>query len=289
MKYTISATILLILTAAFSAPNPAGAPGAHPVRWGQNGHRVVGQIAQNHLSPAAAAAVAKLLGPGDATLAQASTWADEIKSDPHWRYASPWHYITIEDDVVFDHLPPVPDAPEQIHSVVDAIAYFTSVLKDPSSETQARIEALRFLVHFVGDIHQPLHVGRGADRGGNDVRIDWFGSNSNLHRVWDSDLIDSQHLSFSEYTSFIDHASPDQIEAWQHDSVLVWAVESRALRSAVYDFHGGTLDSTLEANYRDLTIRLGYDYTFRKKPLVEQRLVQAGIRLAGLLNDIFGA
>jgi len=285
MKSILSMTILLFLTVAFTGSDSF--PETSTVRWGQNGHRIVGQIAQNHLTPAAARAVADLLGPGNATLAQASTWADEIKSDPHWRIASPWHYITIEDDTDYDHLPPVPAEPEQIHNVVDALQYFSAVLRDASADKKARTEALRFLAHFVGDVHQPLHVGRGDDRGGNDVRVDWFGASSNLHRVWDSEIIDHQHLSFTEYTSFIDHVPPAQIEDWQDDSILTWVQESKELRAAVYDFRGGALDTTLGQNYRDLTVRLGYGYAFRKKPIIEERLVQAGIRLAGLLNDIF--
>ncbi|GIV57869.1 MAG: endonuclease [Rhodothermaceae bacterium] len=266
----------LLLTAAH-APS---------VRWGQDGHRIVGQIAWRHLTPAAARAVNDLLGPGPMRLAEAGTWADEIRSDPAWRFAGPWHYITVEDDSTFDALPPVPESMHAIRNIVDALLYFERVLADTTAPRQDRANALRFFVHFVGDIHQPLHVGRGPDRGGNDVAIHWFSQESNLHRVWDTHLIEHQNLSFSEFVAFLDHATPEQIEAWQRATYLDWVHESKALRDSVYDFRDGTLDAALGGDYRDLTLRLGYDYAYRKTPLVKQRLLQAGIRLAGRLNAL---
>ena len=265
------------------------AAAAPTLRWGQKGHRIVGQIAQNHLTEAAARAVADLLGPGATTLAEAGTWADEVRSDPAWRFAGPWHYITVEDDSAYDALPPVPAGMDGIHNIVDALQYFEHVLRDADAPHEDRANALRFYVHFVGDIHQPLHVGRGPDRGGNDVEISWFGTESNLHRIWDTDLIEHQGLSFSEFVRFIDHIPPEDVAAWQRATYLDWVHESKALRDSVYDFRGGTLDAALHQDYRDLTLRLGYGYAYRKTPIVRRRLLQAGIRLAGMLNAVFEA
>lgn len=275
---------LVVLLALPLLLTAAHAPSA---RWGQKGHRIVGQIAWNHLTPAAARTVNALLGPGSMRLAEAGTWADEIRSNPAWRFAGPWHYITVEDAEAYDALPPVPESMREIHNIVDALQYFEHVMADTTAAREDRANALRFYVHFVGDIHQPLHVGRGPDRGGNDVAIRWFGNESNLHRVWDTDLIEHQGLSFSEFVAFLDHTTPAEVEAWQQATYLDWVHESKALRDSVYDFQGGTLDDAVGGDYRDLAIDLGYGYAYRKTPIVKRRLLQAGIRLAGRLNALF--
>ncbi len=279
-------TTILLTLGLLSLPHPAGSdgPGAHradhatthapaaPV-WGQNGHRIVGEIATRHLSEEAAAAVEALIGPID--LAQAGTWADEIRSDSTWDHAAPWHYITIEDDQTLETAPRNPDG-----DIVEAMERFEAVLRDPKADHEAQAQALKFMVHFVGDVHQPLHVGRGADRGGNGITVYWFGDRTNLHSVWDTRIIENQHLSFTEFTRFIDHATEAQVAAWQRASYADWVAESKALRDFVYDFGPD--------NEGEETPRLGYGYAYRATPVVRQRLLQAGIRLAGLLNDIFG-
>ena len=244
--------------------------------WGANGHRIVGQIAENHLSEKAAVAVADLIGPEG--LAQVSTWADEIRSDPNWRHAAPWHYITVEDDETYGKLPETPKNEDGIENIVDALLYFESVLRSPEAEHLKKAEALKFLVHFVGDIHQPLHVGRSDDRGGNSIEVSWFWQPSNLHRVWDSGIIEQQNLSFSEYVRFIDHAKDQQIAEWQKATYLDWVHESFELRSTVYDFGQQEGDE----------IKLSYGYVFKANPIVKQRLGQSGVRLAGVLNAVFG-
>ena len=130
-------------------------------------------------------------------------------------------------------------------------------------------------MHLVGDVHQPLHVGRGTDRGGNSIRVEWFGESKNLHSVWDSNLIESQKLSFSEYAGFIDAKVSVEVEPPGKPDIIRWVNESISHRDAVYEEpapgSGGT-----------------YRYIFQKKPLLETRLKQAGVRLAQTLNDIFG-
>ena len=151
--------------------------------WGANGHRVVGRIAANHLTSEAAVAVASLVGSEG--LDQASTWGDEIRNDPNWqpplKNPSPWHYISIDDLETLETTARNPDG-----DVLEAIERFSAVLRDGQATRPAKQEALRFLVHFVGDVHQPLHVGRRADLGGNTVEVTLFGEKTNLHSVWDS-------------------------------------------------------------------------------------------------------
>ncbi len=162
--------------------------------------------------------------------------------------------------------------------MVEAIQRFERVLRNRGSGRKERVDALRFLVHFVGDIHQPLHAGYASDRGGNDIRVRWFGESTNLHTVWDEDLVEYQRLSFTEWVRFFGHAEPGEIETWRRSNVYDWARESRSMLPAVYDFG----DSRSERSPY-----LGYDYIFKHADGVRLRLLQAGIRLSGLLNDIF--
>ncbi len=252
------ALALLLPAALLIAPGSASA-------WGPIGHRVVGRIAERHLSAAAARGVAAILGPE--SLAQVSTWPDEIRSDPAWDRAKPWHFVDIDDGETYETTAKSPAG-----DVVEAIGRFTRVLQDPRAAAEPKAQALRFLVHFVGDIHQPLHVGRRADRGGNDIQVTWFNGPTNLHQVWDEKIIAETELSFSELADFIDHPTDSEVRAWQASGAVDWARESQDLRARVYAIGDG---------------KLGYLYADRNDPLVRRRLLQAGIRLAGILNALF--
>lgn len=243
---------------ALGIPGPAAA-------WGPTGHRVVGRIAERHLTPEAAAAVAVLLAPD--SLARVTTWADEVRSDPGFGHADPWHYISIEDGETYESTEKNPEG-----DVVEASRRMVATLADPAAARPEKAKALKFLAHFVGDLHQPLHVGRRADRGGNEVLVTWRGAVSNLHSVWDYDMIDATRLSFSEYAELIDHPSVEEVVAWQGSTLLDWIAESKELRARVYEIGDG---------------RLGSDYSYRNLPVVERRMLQAGVRLAGLLNSTF--
>jgi hypothetical protein len=233
--------------------------------WGPNGHRIVGRIAMNHLTDEAAIAVSCLIGPEG--LDQASTWPDEIRSDPDWKQSAPWHFISIDDGEILETT-----ARDPAGDVLEAIERFATVLRDPQATRLAKQQALRFLVHFVGDIHQPLHVGRRADRGGNSVKVMWFKEETNLHSVWDSGMIDNEKLSFSEFAAFIDHPTLQELQTWQSAPPSEWVKESKAVRDRVYQIGDG---------------KLSYEYAYKNMPLVKQRLLQGGVRLAGLLNSIF--
>ena len=241
--------------------------------WGPNGHRIVGQIAENHLTDAARKGITELVGR--ASLAQISTWADEIKSDPAWRHASPWHYINVPPGQTLEETRRNPRG-----DVVEAIERFERVLRDRDAGRKERVDALRFLVHLVGDIHQPLHAGYGSDRGGNDIRVRWFGESTDLHTVWDEHLVEYQRLSFTEWVRFFGHAQPGEINAWRRSSVVDWMRESRSMLPSVYDY-GGSRSAK--------TPYLGYAYIFKHDEGLKLRLLQAGIRLSGLLNEIFAS
>ena len=245
--------------------------GSSPVlAFGATGHRVIGQIAENHLTDKARQHVMAITK--GRPLALLTTWADEIRSDKSWDHAKPWHYMSIDDDESFSDL-----ARSEQGDVLEALTRFERQLRAPDISDQQRWQALAFYSHFIGDIHQPLHVGRRDDKGGNTKIVNWFGRESNLHRVWDSGLIDAQQLSFTEYARFIDYASEAEIKTWQAASYLDYARESKALRARVYDF--GRQPKRLPT--------LGYEYSDNNRAVINRRLLQAGIRLAGQLNSVF--
>ena len=237
--------------------------------WGKTGHRVVGYVAQQHLSKKASKRIDALLT--DYSLEMSGNYLDFIRSDTNYRFMNSWHYVSIPDGKRYEDITPNPDG-----DVIAKIEALITELKSKQFSVVADEEfALMALVHLVGDLHQPLHVGLAEDRGGNSIKVQWFGEETNLHHVWDASIIDFQELSYTEFGNHINRKiKKSQVKAWQATSVRDWAHESQDLRMACYDF--GTY-----AN-------LKYDYNFRHIKTVEQRLVQAGIRLAGLLNEIYG-
>lgn len=232
--------------------------------WGQTGHRVVGQIAQNHLSNKAKAALSKIMG--HESLVEASTWMDNIKSDDKYDFMKPWHYVTIPDGQTYASA-----EKSEKGDAYEAIDRMVAILKDDTKSTAEKRDAIAILTHLVGDIHQPLHVGNGNDKGGNDVKINWFRSSSNLHRIWDSEIIDSKQLSYSELASMVDH----KIEQTGVNSTdkTIWVKEAMALRPQIY--YIGDKDY------------LSYEYMYKNWPTVKTQLYKAGVRLAALLNETF--
>jgi len=233
--------------------------------FGLTGHRAIGQVAERYLSPAAQQLVVELLG--EQTLAEVSTWADEIRSDPAWKHASTWHYVTIEDDQTYDSSGKNPDG-----DLIEAIHRFVTILRDPRAEKTEKAIALKWLVHLVGDLHQPLHVSRGADKGGNTIRLRWFNEQTNLHAVWDDKLIESMKLSYTELADFL-RPTKEELSQWQTDEIDAWVRESFELRENVYAVPKQTTAGA-------------YEYAYKNNALVKQRLTQAGVRLAALLNKI---
>jgi hypothetical protein len=233
--------------------------------WGATGHRVTGYIADKHLSKKARLAMQRILG--QQSLAMASTWMDDVKSDSLYDMYEDWHWVTIEDHETYDQAKKNPKG-----DIIDALEKIITELKSKKLSAKEEAERIKMLIHLVGDIHQPFHVGR-ADRGGNDVKLTWFGGNSNLHRVWDSDMIDGTRLSYTELAESLYKPNTTEIKQWQRSSVRDWAKESMTYRKQTYDYGNG---------------KLGYQYQYKYFYIVRERLAQAGIRLAGLLNEIYG-
>lgn len=259
--------------------------------WWEQQHRVVAAIAEQHLSDESRHAVGVLTeGRG---LVDLANWADRIKSKPAWRHTKPWHYIEIGDQQRLETM--VRDARGDI---LRALNRSERHLRDASKDRRSRWQALAFTVHFIADLHQPLHVGNGTDRGGNQVSVIWLGDGdtplkTNLHSVWDG-LLTAQKLPVEDYARALNRATSEQISAWQSTPTVEWARESKALRARAYAFGDNFIAGSLRNKLRSARLVasegppiLGRDYADRTRPLAEQRLLMAGVRLAGQLNTIF--
>ena len=263
---------LFVAAAASLVPSPA-------LAWGKTGHRVVAAIADTQLSGLARAHVREILG-GAESLDEAANWPDEMRSAPgaFWqKTATPWHYVTL-NGIVYDHAPAEGDA-------LQALTHFRAVLQDPKASIADKQLALRFVVHLVGDLHQPLHVGKCCDKGGNDVKVTWFGKPTNLHAVWDSQLVDDEQLSFTELAAKLErHISNQDVLNWWDLNPRGWISESAQIRDTLYPSAPKP-----QKGKGPPVPELSYNYVYKFTPVMERRLSQAGVRLAAYLNDVFAS
>ena len=233
--------------------------------WGKTGHRTTGEVAESFLTEKTQSEIKKILK--DPSLAVASTWADEMRSNPEFRKYSAWHYVNMPLNVKY-----VDAKKSSRGDVVQAIKICKNKLNDSSVSMNEKAFYLRFLVHLVGDIHQPLHVGRAEDRGGNEIKVKWFGDDTNLHRVWDTHIIDDFQMSYTELANHLqNNFDSKDIEVLSEDE---WINESQSLVKEVY--------SKVQSGDS-----LGYDYIYQNFDLIKLQLFTAGVRLADTLNSIF--
>ena len=236
--------------------------------WGKTGHRTMGEIAAKHLSKRAAKKISALLG-GE-SLAFVSTYADEIRSDDAYRKYGPWHYVNFPFGGRYENTPK-----NKKGDIIVGIQNCIDVLKGATSSQKDKEFYLRLLVHFIGDLHMPLHVGLKEDKGGNSFKVKWFGKQTNLHSVWDTKIIEGYGMSFTELTSNVDALSKKEIQTIQSGAVTDWMYESRALCEDVY------ANTSVGEN-------LGYKYMYRYVNVSRKQLQKAGLRLASILNEIYG-
>jgi len=250
--------------------------------WSKQGHQLVGELAERDLTPAARAEVQRLLaGEPNPTLAGVSTWADEIRAqsrttgNPLGELSSRWHYINFER-AGCDYVP-ARECPDG-NCVIGAINAQRAILADASQPLQARREALKFVVHFVGDAHQPMHAGFRHDRGGNNFQLNYKGKGSpqgegtNLHGVWDYWLLQSANLDNAGYTArLLQKPVPVDPARGADNRAAAWTIESCRLidSESVYPARRRITDTYLD----------------RHRPTAETRVRQAGARLAALIND----
>ncbi|MDQ7947407.1 MAG: S1/P1 nuclease [Pedobacter sp.] len=243
------------------------------ISWGYTGHRTIGLIAESQLSPSAKNAIKQLLG--DTSLADACTWADDARREPQFRETANWHFLNLPLGLNFEGLKKFIDTTgkENIYS-----AYFQAqkTLIDPKSTKQQQVYALKFVLHFVGDIHQPMHISRAEDKGGNTIQLNYDGKGTNLHSLWDTKMLEKAGLDYTQLAAKYSQVAPSQIKQWQKDDVIQWIWESYQISSTLY----AEVDTMKKRS-------IGDDYYQSHLPIVERRLQQAGIRLAGILNKIY--
>ena len=182
----------------------------------------------------------------------------------------PWHYVNFPFDSSYDKHPK-----SEKGDLIVAINTCVSILKNENASHEEKVFNLKMLVHFIGDLHQPLHVGMADDKGGNDFQVRWFNDGTNLHRVWDYHIIDDYQMTYTEYTDNADPLSKYQLQLIQEGTIIDWMNESRSLCKQIY------------AN-TEIGEKLGYRYMYEYTDLVRSQLQKGGIRLAVVLNDIFG-
>jgi hypothetical protein len=260
--------------------------------WGPNGHAIVTDLAERHLSPGASQQVRALLAlEEETTLDEVTSWADAYR--PSHRETGPWHFVDIPLAA-----PAFDDSRDCAggNCVVDRIVSFSHVLADKTETPAKRLQALKFIVHFVADVHQPLHCEDNGDRGGNDVHVSFYGTSTNLHSVWDDRLLEhatrlrtlmpGYRIDRMAAQAVADRLnagiSGDEATQWApsgmisdlQESVVGWANESHRLAQDAYAARGESTE-------------LGNSYENREWPVVKGQLERAGIRLAELLNEVF--
>jgi len=256
MKHLIGIFLLLL----FSSFNNTS-------EWGKVGHRVIGEIAERQLTPDVREKVLELLD--GQSLAVVSTWADEMRSNPKFDKYGKWHYINLPIDKEYFEVEHTQD------NIVIIINQAIDTLQDKSTSRNTKQFYLKYLIHLVGDLHQPLHTGREEDWGGNKIKVNFKGRKgaenwTNLHDLWDGGIIDDYKMSYTEYVDkLLDSKEIDFIQG----NAQAWTFESHQFAKKIYE--------TKEGSY------LSYDYVYENLPIIDQRLFQAGIRLGNLLNIIF--
>lgn len=235
--------------------------------WGKTGHRVTGQIAQNYLTGKAKRALNDLLEGH--SLAFVSTFADDIKADRSYSKYSAWHYVNYPLGTSYRD-----SDKSEYGDIVVAIEECIQKVKNNENSKEDRVFHLKMLIHLIGDLHQPMHASRVEDKGGNDIQVQWFGEGSNLHRVWDKNLIESYGMTYSELADGLSDVDKKKRKAIQGGTIYDWVDESHAICAELYDSV-------------EIGDKLGYRYSYDYNDLLFQQLQKGGIRLAKVLNDLF--
>lgn len=240
--------------------------------WGITGHRVVAEIAERNIKSSTRKKINKLIG--HQKLAYWANWPDFIKSDEQWKYAGSFHYVNIPAQVTasnfLNQLEQTPN--DQMYKKLEFFIHELKHNKQLSLETKRHY--LYFIIHMVGDAHQPLHVGREEDLGGNKIEVEWFRKKTNLHSLWDSKLIDYEQYSYTEYADVLERRAQLHKKQWSSGTWADWLYDSYTQANVIYN-------STASGD------SLSYRYHYDHKELLEDQLTKGGLRLAVVLNDLF--
>lgn len=242
--------------------------------WGMTGHRVIAEIAETHLSKKAKKNIEKIIGKQK--IAYWSNWADFIKSDPDpvLSKTGSWHFVNSEANLSFEDFEvALETSPE--NNLYKSYLRIKKESKDPKELSLLQQQQnLYYLIHLFADAHQPMHVSRATDQGGNKIEVSFFGRKTNIHRVWDSDLVENEKYSFIEYAQVLD------ILPKRH-----YAKYACSFEQALYESH--ELANNIYENVA-YNANLSYKYIYDYKYIMEECLLKAGIRLANELNEIYG-
>ncbi|MCH7401498.1 S1/P1 nuclease [Belliella kenyensis] len=235
--------------------------------WGAIGHYVIGKLAEWQMNPATVEKVEKVLHKE--SISGVGVWMDNIRSDKKYDYTYTWHWVTTVDGE-YD-----PALQEEAGDAYEAFGRLKASLKKGGLSPEEERDQLRMLIHIVGDLHQPFHVGKPGDRGGNDVKVSFFNKETNIHAIWDSDLIEGKKMSFTEIaTELQKRINADLIKKYTSKGPAEWLKEAVAIRPAMYDIPDNG--------------RIGYEYIYKHYHHTEERLIAAGIRLGQVLEEIYG-
>lgn len=236
--------------------------------WGQKGHDVTCAIAQKHLTKKAQKQIAEILD--GKSIVYWANWMDNASHTPKYKYTSTWHYKNIDADETYESA-----ALNENGDVVRAINAQIESLKSGELRKEEQATALKFLVHLMGDLHCPMHMGHKSDLGGNRWQVRYFGSGKNLHSVWDSGIIESAHKwTYTEWVEQIDTYSRKENRSIIEGCPETWGKETYEITKTIYE------ETPVGSNF-------SYDYVSRWTETVETQLLRAGLRLAAVLNDIF--
>ncbi len=236
--------------------------------WGQKGHDITAYIAENHLTPEAAEQIDKILGGH--SLVYFANWLDNASHAPEYDYTRTWHYLNIDENETLDSMHRNPKG-----DVLTAVTEITEKLKKGQLTAEEELLNLKMLIHLVGDMHTPMHLGRLTDLGGNRRRVLIFGRESDLHSIWDSAIPEAAHKwSYSEWQEQIDRISDDEAVLIQAGEPRDWVIETHQICIDIY------------ANSPE-GVKVSYNYIDKYTPSIEQQFLRGGYRLARLLNEIY--
>jgi len=239
------------------------------VSWGPEGHSTIALIAQSHLTPQAKQAVEKILN--NQPMSSISSYADQYR-ETHPQTGD-WHFLNLELGLSQSQFKQFVLQQTKPNVYIEINKEIAELSNPKTSKAQKKFD-LEFLIHFVGDAHQPMHISRAEDRGGNDITVTYDGKSTNVHKIWDSLLLNDDQPDFTTLATKIDKATPTQIKKWQSDDIIQWLWESYQASSKVYaNVHNGMI--------------LDHNYYLTNIKTAETRLEMGGIRLAGVLNKIY--
>lgn len=246
--------------------------------WGAKGHDVVAAIAEQHLTPKAKRKISRLLD--GRSIVYYSSWMDNIQNSPYWEngynQTKTWHYANVDKGFTYDNM-----QKNDKGDVVSGLEFLTREMKDNYADLtdSMRVDYLKMIIHLVGDLHCPMHAGRLSDLGGNRTKVMWFRDETNLHSVWDSKMIDSaRKWSYSEWCDQLDRADRKYRKSIMSGTFEEWFTETVEGAASIYEY---------VENSGEIVPVLSYQFVYDFSPLLEEQLLNAGYRLAYVLNTIF--